>query len=180
MTRLMRDVLLPVAVALALAFVVQATIAKPYEIPTASMSPTIGENDRILANRWIYRVRDIERGDVIVFHPTKAALRACRQIADVPFVKRVVGLPGDEVVVGGGRTLVNGEPFVVEHAARPTYEMRVPRVPDDALLVLGDNRNMSCDSHQWGRGPGRFVPRDRVIGQAELVYWPLASFVFID
>jgi signal peptidase I len=89
--RLVKDVLLPVAVAIALAFVIQASIAKPYEIPTASMVPTIQPNDRIIANRLIYRLRSIHRGDVIVFEPTQAARQACgtEGASDVPFVKGV-------------------------------------------------------------------------------------------
>ena len=71
MRRLVKDVLLPVAVAVALAFVIQASVAKPYEIPTPSMTPTIKPGDRIIANRLVYRFRDIERGDIIVFDPPR-------------------------------------------------------------------------------------------------------------
>ena len=67
MRRLVRDVLLPVMVAIVLAFIIQALIAKPYEIPTDSMVPTIQPNDRVIANRVVYRFRSIQRGDIVVF-----------------------------------------------------------------------------------------------------------------
>jgi signal peptidase I len=179
MRRLIKDLILPVAVAIALAFVIQASVAKPYEIPTESMVPTIQANDRIIANRVVYRVRDIQRGDIIVFDPTESARRSCGNTdGDVPFVKRVIGLPGDRVEVRGGQTLVNGRPFVVEDAITPAYDKTWPVVPPGRLLVLGDNRNESCDSHQWEPDP--FVPEDSVIGQAEVIYWPLGHIGFLN
>jgi signal peptidase I len=176
--RLFTDVVLPLAVALAVAFVVQAALAKPYEIPTGSMAPTIQPNDRVVANRVIYRFRDIERGDIIVFHPTESAVRECGSPPGEPFVKRVIGLPGDRVEVRDGVTYVNGEPFAVEQARPPDYEKAWPAVPEGELLVLGDNRANSCDSHQWAPDP--FLPEDAVIGQAEITYWPPSHIGFLD
>ncbi len=107
MRKLVKDLILPVVVAVTLAFVIQAALAKPYEIPTNSMFPAIqGANstgdrapDRVIANRVIYAFRDISRGDIVVFNPTKGAREACSELGDVPFVKRVIGIPGDEVSV---------------------------------------------------------------------------------
>lgn len=180
MRRIVKDVLLPLAVALALAFVIQASVAKPYEIPTPSMTPTIEPGDRIIANRLVYRFRDIERGDIVVFDPPPSATRTCGEAGggNIPFVKRVVGLPGDRVEVRDGRTFVNGEEMIVEKARTPEYDKRFPVVPEDSLLVLGDNRNESCDSHQWTPDP--FVPEENVIGQAEITYWPLSNITFLD
>ena len=184
MRRFVKDFLLPMAVAVALAFVIQAAVAKPYEIPTESMVPTIQANDRIIANRLIYRFRDIERGDIVVFDPPLAATRFCGDAGggNIPFVKRVIGLPGDRVEVRGGTTLVNGKPFVVDKARTPHYAMKFPVVPKDSILVLGDNRDASCDSHQWRAGgvPAPFVSMDAVIGQAEITYWPLSHIGFLD
>ena len=100
--RLMKDVVLPVAVAVALALLIQGVVAKPYQIPTESMVPTIQPGDRVIANRVIYRLRDIKRGDIIVFEPTLIARRSCSQSEEeiarkIPFVKRVIGLPGETV-----------------------------------------------------------------------------------
>jgi signal peptidase I len=178
--RVVKDLLIPVAVAIALAFVIQAAVAKPYQIPTGSMEPTIKAGDRIIANRLIYNLRDIERGDIIVFDATPSAKRTCPATQDdIPFVKRVVGLPGDEVVVtDDGRTLVNGRPFVVADAVPPDYTATFPPVPSDHLLVLGDNRSGSCDSHRWMPDP--FVPEANVIGQAEITYWPPRQLKFLD
>jgi signal peptidase I len=235
-----KDFLLPMAVAVALAFVIQAAVAKPYEIPTESMVPTIKANDRIIANRMIYRFRDIARGDIIVFQPPPSATRTCGDAGggNIPFVKRVIGLPGDEVevrrevvtaasgpafanvrvippgaasVTGGESarirlkpgdarsvTYVNDEPFEVAESITPveldgdpegygaegqimdtgTYELERRTVPTDRLLVLGDNRPGSCDAHQWQ--PDRYVPMGNVIGQAEVVYWPLSHLAFLD
>jgi len=183
--RLVKDVLIPLAVAVALAFVIQAAVAKPYEIPTESMVPTIRAGDRIVANRLIYRFREVERGDIVVFDPPPSAALTCGDPeGDVPFVKRVVGVAGDVVAVrSDGVTLVNGEPFDVPRALRPDYSMAFPRVPAGRLLVLGDNRPGSCDSHQWRNADGRndpFVSAASVIGQAEVTYWPAGRLGFLD
>ncbi len=178
--RLMKDIVLPVAVAISLAFLIQAAVAKPYQIPTGSMIPTIKEGDRVIANRIIYRFRDIERGDIVVFNATAAARETCTATSpDVPFVKRVIGLPGDtvETIVGERTVRINGEIFDVE-AARPNPAPSLPRytVPPGSIFVLGDNRGNSCDSKQWS---DPFVPIDNVIGQAEVTYWPLRNVKFL-
>ena len=101
------------AVAVALAFVIQAAVAKPYEIPTESMVPTIQANDRIIANRLIYRFRDIERGDIIVFDPPalghphlrrrRRRQHPVREAGDRPARRQGRG-------ARDGQTLVNGKP----------------------------------------------------------------------
>ena len=158
----LKEIVLPLGLAVVLALIIQATIAKPYEIPTESMDPTIKPSERVLANRFIYHLRDVHRGDIVVFDPP-ASLNST-----VPFVKRVIGLPGDTVQVSGGQTLVNGQPFVVAGAAVPGYEYGPTVVPEGMLFVLGDNRNDSVDSHVWG-----FLPRESVLGEVFLTYWPL-------
>lgn len=187
--RFMKDIVLPVAVAIALAFLIQAAVAKPYEIPTPSMVPTIQAGDRVIANRVIYKFRDIERGDIIVFQPTRAARVTCDASAaddDTPFVKRVIGLPGDSVEVVAGRSdvTVNGQPYSVPNARRNPGQgagqaepSKTFRVPADTIFVLGDNRDNSCDSHQWS---DPYVPIENVIGQAEVTYWPLRHVKFLS
>jgi signal peptidase I len=239
MRKIIKDLVLPVAVAITLAFVIQASIAKPYEIPTNSMYPAIqGANstgdrapDRVIANRVIYKLRDISRGDVVVFDPTRGARAACSEPGDVPFVKRVIGLPGDTVTVKkvtilqsnpdpalrpggdlavrrvaepnsfgpdgvaeqklgeGDTTYVTyvkkaGEakptPFVVDSSITPDYEASFPTVPPDQVLVLGDNRPGSCDAHVWLDRGAEFTPQSNVIGQAELIYWPITRVRFLS
>lgn len=191
----MKDLILPVAVAIALAFLIQAAVAKPYEIPTPSMEPTIMSGDRVIANRVIYHVRDIERGDIVVFQPTDEARNTCEpgSTSNVPFVKRVIGVPGDTIAIrmNSNEVLVNGTPFVVPDARENNADMisesftpsdddtlytLTTKVPQGKLFVMGDNRPNSCDSHQWS---DPFVPIDRVIGQAEVVYWPLRHITFL-
>ena len=159
---ILRDVITPLIIAFILAGFAQATVAKPYQIPSGSMLPTIQLQDRILANRLVYWIHGVERGDVIVFTPPQGVDQT------TPYVKRVVGLPGDTVEVRNGKTMVNGEEFVVPSAMTPNYTYSRITVPDDSLFVLGDNRNESSDSHIWG-----FVPMNNIIGRADVVYWPL-------
>lgn len=185
MRRLIRDLVLPCLVAIVLAFIIQAVIAKPYEIPTDSMVPTIQPNDRVIANRLIYHFRSIERGDIIVFSPPKSAIETCAPAKGVPFVKRVIGLPGDVVTVENGVTRVNGKVYNVPGEVPPEYNMTFPVVPKGDLLVLGDNRPDSCDSHQWESDPpdpatDPFVPEKNVIGEAEIIYWPLSRIRFLN
>jgi signal peptidase I len=171
-SRILRDIIIPLAIAFSIAFLAQATLAKPYQIPSGSMEPTIQINDRILANRFIYHFKSIERGDIIVFEPPQVE----GVDKDTPYVKRVIGLPGDEVEVREGITYVNGEEFVVDQVTEPPLYQRNPEtVPEGMLFVLGDNRNSSLDSHVWG-----FLPVDNVIGRAEVIYWPLGNLERLD
>lgn len=169
----------------ALLVLVRVFIVKPYEIPTDSMAPTIQPNDQVLANRVIYDFRSIERGDIIVFSPPRSAIEACAPEPGVPMVKRVIGLPGDVVTVEGGVTRVNGTVYRVSGETKPEYSMSFPPVPKGDVLVLGDNRPDACDSHQWVNSPpdpavDPFVPQNNVIGEAEIIYWPLSRIGILN
>lgn len=194
--QLMKDLVLPVAIAVTLALFIQATIAKPYRIPTPSMDPTIAAGDQIIANRVIYHFRDISRGDIIVFHPTPVAKTSCGKPASdpTPYVKRVIGLPGDtvEMLWDSSDVKVNGAIFHVPNARKnrpseldPQGRRTTFHVPADSLFVLGDNRGNSCDSHAWldssePKDTDPFIPVDAVIGQGEVLFRPLRHFTFLD
>ncbi len=125
-----------------------------------SMVPTLRGGEFVLVNRLAYRWgRPPQRGDIIVFHPDNG------QLGD--YIKRIIGLPGEEVLIQNGTIYINNrpleEPYVLE---RPRYN-GYWKVPPGHVFVLGDNRNHSTDSHILGP-----VPLERVLGKAVLVYWP--------
>ena len=124
-----------------------------------SMRPTLDNGEYVLVNKVAYRSTLPEYGDIIVFHfPIDP---------EQDFIKRVIGLPGDEISVHDGKVVVNNyslsEPYI---AASPLYTGRWT-VPDGQVFVLGDNRNNSSDSHSWGA-----VPMENVVGKALFIYWP--------
>lgn len=129
-------------------------------VENISMKPTLQPGELLLVNKLSYKLGEPRHGDVVVFHypanPTE------------DYIKRVIGLPGDDVRVENGKVYVNGqaldEPYI---AASPSYTGSWT-VPPDSFFVLGDNRNQSSDSHSWG-----FVPRENMVGKALIVYWPL-------
>lgn len=125
----------------------------------ASMEPTLQSGEFVIVNKLAYLLGKPSIGDVIVFHFPRDP--------DQEYIKRIIGLPGDRVEIGEGKVYVNGQALNEDYiAASPVYE-NVWDVPEDALFVLGDNRNNSSDSHNWGP-----VPLDFVIGKATFVYWP--------
>ncbi len=131
-----------------------------------SMEPSLHDGEFVVVNRLAYRWATPARGDIIVFRfPLDPERR---------FIKRIVGLPGDEVRVLDGAVLVNGEllaePYI---ASAPRYSGEWV-VGSDELFVLGDNRNNSSDSQNWG-----MLPMEAVIGKAIFVYWPLNEISLI-
>ncbi len=132
-----------------------------------SMQPTLQNGEFVIVNKLSYKLGNPKTGDVIVFHYPKDPKQE--------YIKRVIGLPGESVKVSNGKVYVNGqalnEPYI---AAAPRYQADW-HVPAGTLFVLGDNRNNSSDSHDWGP-----VPMNEVIGKAWLVYWPPQAWGFID
>jgi signal peptidase I len=159
---------------------IKAWVVNPYRIPSASMEPTLHcaepepgcqarFSDRVLANRFLYHFTDPDRGDIVVFETPEEAELQCRERGT--FVKRIIGLPGDRVVVDPqGFVTVNGtrldESDYLEPARRGGSEDSLT-VPEDSYYVLGDNRRSSCDSRAWGA-----LDEDRIIGKVFAIYWP--------
>lgn len=182
-----RELPVLLVVALVLAFLLRTFVVQVFYIPSSSMEPTLSIDDRMVVEKVTYLFRDPERGDVVVFEgeeePDAEQDRSTAQriitgagqfLGVVPtsardFVKRVIGLPGDEVVIEGGVVRVNGqvldEPYV---AFDDPSDYGPVTVPEGALFFLGDNRPNSSDSR---RGLG-FVPQERVVGRAVVIIWP--------
>lgn len=142
---------------------IRVLIGAAYVVPTGSMLPTIQLNDRLWGDKLWLRFHALRRGDIIIFDPPFPS--------DVPYVKRLIGLPGDQVEVREGKVWVNGvalsEPYI---AAPPLYHWGPSEVPPGHYIVLGDNRNFSRDSHAWD---SPFLPADRVEARAVFRFWPL-------
>jgi signal peptidase I len=186
-----------IAVALGLAFAVQAFAVKPYQIPSGSMEPTLIEGQHVLVNRLGMDFSEPHVGGVYVFHPPIGAEREqCGPIAHtvspggapcsapepqkagVNFVKRIVAGPGDEIYIKEGRVFrkaVGRSRFVAEKdsyikACGASAECNFPtpiKIPRGHWFMMGDNRGDSDDSRYWGP-----VPTGWIIGQAVATYWP--------
>lgn len=163
-----RDMLLSLGLAVTLAAVCHTTVAEARYIPSGSMLPTLKIGDRVLIEKLTYHLALPHRGDIVVFTPP-TAVTAYGYDTSVPWIKRVIGLPGDRVCVQEGRVWINGRAIHENYLEEPPmYTMPEREVPAGNLFVLGDNRNHSIDSHIWGT-----VPLDRVIGRASFRFWPL-------
>lgn len=129
-----------------------------FRIEGYSMLPSLEEGEYVIIDKLSYYLNDPERGDIIVLHFPNDRSR--------DFIKRVVGVPGDHIEIGGGKVTVNGvvleEPYI---NAEPSYSGTWD-VPEERYFVLGDNRNNSSDSHNWS-----FLPRDDIVGKAWIIYW---------
>ena len=166
--RQLRGVLLWLAVALLLRW----AVIEPRWIPSGSMLPTLQLQDRVLVEKLRVKLQQpLPLGAVVVFHPPPL-LQAAGYDPQSALIKRLVGLPGDQIAVQNGRLWRNGAPLPVDWAAEAMdYSLAPVTVPPGHVLVLGDNRNASLDSHLWGP-----LPQEQLIGTAVLRYWPLARF----
>lgn len=141
-------------------------VVRTIYIPSESMLPTLKVNDRVIVDKVAYRTQLPKRGDLILFNPTQVLQD---QKFDKPFIKRVIGLPGETIAVKGGKVYVNQKPLQENYLQEsPAYELESVTVPANEYFVLGDNRNNSYDSHYWGS-----VPRDLIIGQVVWRIYPI-------
>lgn len=132
-----------------------------------SMEPSLHSGEFVIVNKLAYTNGSPKRGDVIVFHFPRDPQQE--------YIKRVIGLAGDEVVVSNGTVRVNGEvldePYILQS---PAYSGSW-QVPEGQLFVMGDNRNNSSDSHNWGT-----LELDYVVGKALVVYWPVSDWGLVE
>lgn len=188
--------------ALVLTILLKAFVVQVFSIPSGSMENTLLPGDRILVNKLVYRLRPIERGDIVVFSgtgswdptpapPSNPFIRLAddaRNLVGISgpgtdYVKRVIGVPGDHVACcnAQGKVTVNGVPldesaYIYPGAAPSQIPFNIT-VPPGRLWVMGDNRADSDDSRYRTSDPGGgTIPESAVVGRAFLIIWPLSRF----
>ena len=178
----------PFLVALVLAVGIRVFLFAPYKIPSGSMIPTFLVGDRIFVDKVSYRFQTPKRGDMIVFkYPLDKKKEWVLHFGHMPlhltwdsrkdFVKRLAGLPGDQLEVREGKLVVNGKTMDDPPFSNNYYYNRddwpygkrnqVITVPADEYFALGDNSAQSSDSRFWG-----FVPKQNMVGKAFFIWWP--------
>lgn len=132
-----------------------------------SMQPTLQDGEFVLVSKLSYKFGDFQRGDIIVFDfPMNP---------DEELVKRIIGVPGDHVKVRDSHVYVNEQMLNENYIAQAPLYSGDWIVPDGTLFVLGDNRNNSNDSKDWG-----LLPQGNVVGKAVLIYWPPKFWKVLD
>ena len=160
------DILETIVLAVVLYFGINAVSAR-VRVDGFSMNPTLQNGEYILVNRLAYKTGQPERGDIIVFSfPADEGQ---------DLIKRVIGLPGETVKIGDGIVIINDQELQEPYIAQDPLYLGEWTVPEGYLYVLGDNRNDSRDSHQWG-----LLPVENVIGKSVLIYWPPAEWKIIN
>ncbi|MGD0708476.1 MAG: signal peptidase I [Anaerolineaceae bacterium] len=147
-----------VLLAVILYALIDAVVAR-VRVENISMEPTLMPGEFLLVNKLAYHLGSLQRGDIIVFHYPGDPSQ--------DYIKRIIGLPGDDIKVQSGEVMVNGFALTETYISAPPEYQGEWVVPTDSLFVLGDNRNSSSDSHSWG-----YVPESFVIGRAIFIYWP--------
>jgi signal peptidase I len=155
----MLEIFQTILMAAALYFVVDVVIDR-VEVFNISMEPTVVQGEVIFVNKLAYRLGDVDRGDIVTFHYPNDP--------EVDYIKRAIGLPGDEVKISDENVFINGIKVNELYLNNVTTDEGTWIVPEGMYFVMGDNRQNSVDSRAWG-----FVPEDDLIGKALAVYWPI-------
>ena len=158
-----KDWVISIVIAVILAFFIRYFIVELYLVEGPSMQPTLLSHERLVVNKFIYRFREPEKGEILVFRYPKDPSR--------DFIKRVIAVAGDTIEIKDGRVFVNhqliNESYILNQT-RGSYPLST--VPDGTIFVMGDNRNNSEDSRFKDVG---FVPLDLIKGKAMMVFWPI-------
>ncbi|MGI6041445.1 MAG: signal peptidase I [Candidatus Alectryocaccobium sp.] len=193
MVKVILDYVVTIAIVIGIGFFVMNFILVNAEIPSGSMENTIMAGDRVFGNRLQYKFSDPKRYDIVIFkYPDDES-----QL----FIKRVIGLPNETVIITGGEVYIADsgtvtddipdEELINDPTMLPgvkklddsftaeqmdTTYSGVFRVPEDSYFMMGDNRNHSKDSRFW---VNKFVAKDKIIGKAVLRYWPLNKITLL-
>lgn len=167
-------------IAVLLAAIIRYFFFAPIVVDGFSMMPTLHTQDRMIVNKFSYKIGEPKRFDIVVFHAT----------SDRDYIKRVIGLPGDTVEYKNDTLIINGkeyaEPYLEDYQNQlidgPLTEpfnlesiIGQPTVPEGHIFVMGDNRRQSKDSRHIGT-----VPIEEVMGKTSLVYWPISDIRFTE
>jgi signal peptidase I len=177
-TRSIVEWVIVIAGALVVALLIKTFLIQAFYIPSASMVPTLEVGDRVLVNKLSYRLHDVNRGDLVVFERPEGEASDIKDL-----IKRVVGLPGEEVVIHDNAVWIDGEKLdegylpdgtVINQGKLQCTNSQPCVVPEDSVWVMGDNRDESFDSRYFGP-----IEEDDIVGRAFLRIWPLNSFGFL-
>lgn len=184
-----------IGIAFVLALLLKTFLVQAFFIPSASMEPTLLIGDRVLVNKVVYKLRDPQRGEIVVFSdqdafgveqaPVNPLVRFVRSIGsglglaapdEKDFIKRIMGLPGDTIEMRNGVVLVDGEPLPEAATDKGGYlssrdlnDFGPVTVPAGEYFMMGDNRPNSSDS-RFGLGT---IPRKDIVGRAFVTIWPV-------
>jgi signal peptidase I len=178
-TRSIIEWVVVIAGALIVALLIKAFLIQAFYIPSESMVPTLKIGDRVLVNKLSYNAHDVNRGDLVVFERPPG--ETDQSVKDL--IKRVVGLPGDAIVIKDNAVYVNGtqldegylpEGTITKQGRLDCEDASPCMVPDDSVWVMGDNREHSYDSRYFGT-----IKENTIVGRAFLRIWPLGSLGFL-
>lgn len=162
----LKEWVLSISAAILLALIIRTFIVELYVVDGPSMKPTLQHNERLVVNKFVYRIREPQKGEVVIFRYPRDPSR--------DFIKRVIATAGDTIEIKDGRVYVNDqlqrEDYILE---KTRSEYPKATVPEGTIFVMGDNRNNSEDSRFSDVG---FVPLDLVKGKAVLIFWPIDDF----
>jgi|SRR5690625_3020718 len=164
-----------VIILVTIVIVVRTFFISPIIVEGPSMLPTLKDRDQMIINKFIYRVSEPKRFDIVVFHASE----------EEDFIKRVIGLPGEHVAIENGKLYINDqeieEPFLHEYNSRNQRSFRLEdlpgsyeKIPEGHVLVLGDNRNNSKDSRSFG-----LIKFEDIVGKASIIYWPPSRIQYV-
>lgn len=165
------DIIEILVIALAMFIFMYLFLFQPHQVRGLSMYPNFHDNDYLLTDKITYQIRPVKRGEIVVFKAPKNE--------EYDYIKRIIGLPGEMVKIYSGKVYVNGKQLEESYlpADIQTFggqfwrEGQTISVPENQYFVLGDNRNHSSDSREWGP-----VPKENIIGKAWVRYWPPQQF----
>lgn len=162
-----------------LVIIIRWFLFSPFIVDGDSMHPNFFTGERLIVNKIVYDIRDPKRGEVIVFHAPEGK----------DYIKRVIALPGETVKVAGDKVYINGEEMhekyiqdAIDQAVKEGHPYNTlldfpeTKVPEGEIFAMGDNRPNSKDSRTKSVG---FVPYNKIVGRAEVIFWPMNKISFI-